>query len=57
MWKKSGRKFPKQDVENYVENVENPWKQWKKRKGQTGRRKKKNMYRQKADNNSRKSKI
>ena len=57
MWKKSGRKFPKQDVENYVENVENPWKQWKKRKGQTGRGKKKNMYRQKADNNSRKSKI
>ena len=57
MWKKSRRKFPKQDVENYVENVENPWKQWKKRKRRVERRKKKNVYREKTDNTSIKSKI
>ncbi|MGO5021636.1 hypothetical protein ACTQ4E_00920 [Lawsonibacter sp. LCP25S3_G6] len=50
-------KFSEWNVENYVENVENPWKQWKKRNGILGPGEKKNMYRKEENNNSKKSKL
>ena len=49
-------KFPESNVENSVENVENPWKQWKSRGRTPAAGEKKNVYRELSHNNSNKSK-